>query len=285
MSVNGISGSGLASMWGMSQSLQRGKMNMGQTTDLSNVKETSRRPPPPPPPKTSETESSGAAEENIQKTDLEDLQEQLVGNDPESAAVIAELLQSFDEIDQNGDGISRDEMHDYAKAQGFMEPPPPPFNSENGEIEGREFAGFMDGAEGSSGLQRPKGPPPGGGPKGPPPGGAPKGQGTEESLMAGETSETSGTTVEDLDANGDGKISVEEYLQYYVRTNSSSAKDQAESAVNSGSLSEESLSTTGLEAESTETAAVSLTQQLVKNYGKAFFDELLMLTRSKGVLV
>ena len=55
---------------------------------------------------------------NIQKSDLQAVEDKLKSTDPTKAAKIDQLIQSFDKIDTNGDGISAQEFSTYQKSQG-----------------------------------------------------------------------------------------------------------------------------------------------------------------------
>ncbi|OGK05260.1 MAG: hypothetical protein A2W80_07025 [Candidatus Riflebacteria bacterium GWC2_50_8] len=145
---------------------------------------------------------------NLQKSDLEQMQQQAAQaqNQTQAASPFDALLEAFDDIDANQDGISIDELKSYASANGIPE----------------------GGPEGGS---RPAGPPPG-----PPPsmagelgqhqggpGRMPESVTKDELLEIQSQMEAEGMEVpeqlsmmisdfDSLDTNQDGKVSIDEML-------------------------------------------------------------------------
>lgn len=144
---------------------------------------------------------------NLQKSDLEQMQQTAPAqSQTQAVSPFDVLLEAFDDIDQNQDGISIDELKSYA--------------SENGMPEG-----------GSAGGGRPAGPPSGPppsmagelGPRPGGPGGMPEGVTKDELLEIQSQMEAEGmevpeqisqmiTDFDSLDTNQDGKVSIDEML-------------------------------------------------------------------------
>lgn len=142
-----------------------------------------------------------SGEKNLQKADLEQIQSQM-GSSPTTGAanLFSSALESFDQIDQNKDGISADELKAFTEENGIEIPrkpsgPPPSMMMELG--------GAM------------------GGKKGPPP--PPQSMSKDDLLEIQSQMEQQGVEVPDelsslissfdtLDTNQDGEISIDELL-------------------------------------------------------------------------
>lgn len=85
----------------------------------------------------------------LQKEDLQQMQQQVEQTQTQSASPFGSLLEAFDQIDQNQDGISIDELESYASENGMPEggdrppqgPPPGPPPSMMGELRSQQSGG------------------------------------------------------------------------------------------------------------------------------------------------
>lgn len=152
-------------------------------------------------------------QKNLQKSDLETMQAQKSEAQSQGVDPFAAILEAFDEIDQNQDGISIDELQTYAEERGIdvekQRPigPPPSMAMELGGAQGTPPQGG-----------RPPGPPPG-----PPPGEGASGITMEELAGIQSELEEQGMEVPDelaslisafdsLDTNQDGEVTLQEMM-------------------------------------------------------------------------
>lgn len=186
-------------------------------------------------------------QKNLQKTDLETIQAQKSESQSQGVDPFAAILEAFDEIDQNQDGISIDELQSYAEEKGVdvarqrpMGPPPSMAMELGGARQGRN------------------GPPQGVPPQGAPPSGPPPGEGSSGITMEELTGiqselEEQGLEVPDelaslisafnsLDTNQDGEVTLEEMMAAISSADSAEKTDsiaEASETQNSGKSNEE----------------------------------------------
>lgn len=94
-----------------------------------------------------------AGNTNLSKEDLAAIQEDMKAHGMEVPEDHSTLIDSFDEIDQNGDGISLDEMQSYGQSIGMtfgLGEPPPGLMSNDGPPPGKPPGGPPPSMQGST---------------------------------------------------------------------------------------------------------------------------------------
>lgn len=149
---------------------------------------------------------------NLQKTDLTKLKDTLSSAGHPAAEDVGSVLQQFDRIDTNKDGMSIGELDAYSKSQGAQKSERKSESSRSITINISPV--FLDGAQPSASNN------------------ASAGQGSQGAQESSGMSELE-SLLKSLDSNKDGKISLEELMSALKGSDS-----KAESAGRSGSKSE-----------------------------------------------